>query len=166
MKRSFSVPRLCAAAHNEFKYEVKDGVVYLADTFGGFGLFTKDTTLVDELNARGCTLSISDGLAKILTNMEIDGNEVEINDSGVTLTGSGLDGDKRVALYYNDEDVYAFRKKYFEIFKPDAVMKKKNHLGPALLLCADCIGIIMPIRPNGAFRMQCKIVADFNRSFK
>lgn len=163
MKRSFSVPKLCAAAHNEFKFEIKDGVVYLSDTVGSFGLYTKDMTLIDELNARGCTLSVSDGLARIFTSMEADGSETEINDSGVTLTGSGLDGDKRVALYCSDEDVYAFRRKYFEIFKPNMVVKKKGYNNPAILLCMDCFAIIMPIRPGSGFKKQCEIVSDFHR---
>ena len=144
MKRSYSIPALCTAAEKKFCYDIVDGTLYLADKRGTFGLKTDDLSVLEELQKRpGVTLDLRSPARALQSILDTKNTEVA-RDTGITIPkGSGFCRVIRVKGR-NDDHIVLVDENKLAPFQPLSAAGT-NRKSPIILLCPDCMAIVLPI---------------------
>ena len=157
MKRSYSVPALCAAANKHFFYDIQDGCLYLADKRGTFGLRTEDLTLLDDLQNRPTVTVEPRPCAKTLQGiLDTKGTEVA-RDTGIFVPRSG-NLCRVIRLHgQNDDQIALVDDRKLAPFKPDLVVGTTRR-SPLILVCSDCLAIVCPVNYDNT-KLESQLLA-------
>lgn len=157
MRRSYSVPALCTAAKKHFCYDIQDGVLYLADKRGTFGLRTEDLTLLNELQNRPSMTVEPRSCAKTLQGI-LDTKDTEVaRDTGIFVPRGGNLCRVIRLQDRNDDQIALVDDRKLAPFTPDLVVGSTRR-SPLTLVCSDCLAIVCPVNYDNA-RLESQLLA-------
>lgn len=163
-KRSFNIGKLVKAANRQMYYEQQENCICVIDKKGRIAIQTNDISILEELTKRDVELIEKKGLNQTI-NQIINKNGAE-NFYSYTATGiqfpyrNSSDGKKKTLTMFRDlnqeNSVKLVDTIYTEIFDPELIISGKSHSDPILMICTDCYGVVMPIRPKGQHMIDQK----------
>lgn len=163
-KRSFNIGKLVKATNKQVYYEQQENCVCLSDRRGRIAIQTNDIAVFGELTKRGVELTEKKGLYQTI-NQIINKNGAE-NFYSYTATGiqfpywDSSEGKKKILIMFRDQNqehsVKLADTAYTEIFDPELIVGEKSQPDPILMICADCYGVVMPIRVKGQYIIDQK----------
>lgn len=155
-KRAFDLGKLLKVSHKEVCYEQDGETIYLCDKRGYVGIQTDDLTVLADMAKRGIELTEKACLKQMMEQILRKYKAEDI----FTYSATGIQfpywdssaGKKKTLTMFRDrEQEYSVKlvdAAYTEIFDPEIITGGKSQTDPILMICADCYGVVMPIRAN------------------
>lgn len=161
-KRAFDLGKLLKVSHKEVCYEQDGETIYLCDKRGYVGIQTDDLTVLADVAKRGIELTEKAGLKQ---QMEQILRKHKAEDM-FTYIATGIQfpywdssaGKKKTMTMFRDRNqeysVKLADAAYAEIFDPTFITGGKSYSDPIIMICADCYGVVMPIRANRQYTVD------------
>ena len=161
-KRAFDLGKLLKVSHKEVCYEQDGETIYLCDKRGYVGIQTDDLTVSADMAKRGIKLTEKAGLKQqmeqILRKHKAE-DMFTYSATGIQFTyyDSSAGKKKTLTMFRDRNQEYSVKlvdAAYVEIFDPEIITGGKSHFDPIFMICADCYGVIMPIRANRQYTVD------------
>ncbi len=145
MKRSFSVPALCAAARNHFRYQIKDDRLFLIDRRCYFGLMVEGVSLLEELESRPrVKLEPAACADTFLRFLREAADAADTRDTGILIPRHKSLCRVLRPSGKHQNNIILINGGLWEPFHPVSIMGSSKK-SPVFLFSPDCVAVLMPV---------------------